>query len=101
MNKKIKILSYINHDDDLDVDIAHDHAEEARKPNARVIWLKGDAYDQIFIKLRVDPKFYIKHRGRGDISLVYTYPRPGRRPTQRALAKALIRHIEEASAYRL
>lgn len=95
--KRIQILSYVNCVEDLDVSIVHDHAALARSPLARVRWLDGDVYDKVCDELNAHERVRLEHDG--DISIVYSYtnPNPNKRPTDRALARALIKHIEKTA----
>lgn len=93
--RQIQILGYINCMDDLDVQIVHDYAAVAHSPLARVRWLDGDVYDKVCDELNAHERVRLYHDG--DISIVYSYTNPNKRPTDRALARALIKHIEKTA----
>jgi hypothetical protein len=81
----VKILSYLNTNEDLAVDDAHSHAEDAAKKDARLVWLDGDIYDAECDMLDVAEADRLDHNG--DISVVYE---ADEKPSQKQIARALI-----------
>lgn len=84
----MNIISYLNTNEGLDVDDAHQHAKGATTEGATLVWLDGGVYDTECEMLDVHKDDRLEHDG--DISVVYM---ADEKPSQKQIARALIEFV--------